>query len=346
MRANCNGRALQLIEQHRKDWFSYLNRCSGIPWKNVAQAAWHIVLNVRQVGKAKPHDLKRSERKEGMFRTTLPLGQDVYTKWHPFWDVDILASQSSNKSESGRKSDRTYSRYPVRSLRYWFMYHLICKEHHDKQRPLAVCEIGIGDGPLFAFTKNAEAGKGRSLRQSVSTWDGVSRRMDLGQLHTLGYSRCVEKNIEEPDFMLPQQYDVLILLHILEHLYEPEQTVARLLPFLRTGGVVIGGCPSTPHVLRFSRERRLRKTAEPFGHVSAFSSRRIKQQAAQHGLTIELLTAAYLFRMTGAFVENYRFWLRFNLLFGSVCPFWPGEIYWAMRKESKDETAGIRLADS
>ena len=134
--------------------------------------------------------------------------------------------------------------------------------------------------------------------------------------------------------MLPEQYDALILLHILEHLYKPEETVERLLAFVKDGGIVIGGCPSVPERVRHRRERRLRTSAQKFGHISAFSPRRLKELAKELNLTLELLTGAYLLRMTGSVLENHRVWRRLNLLFGAVCPGWPGELYWAMRKRA------------
>ena len=108
--------------------------------------------------------------------------------------------------------------------------------------------------------------------------------------------------------------------------------VARVQPFLKEGGLCLGGSPGVPHLLVRHRERQLRRAAQRYGHVSAFSPGRVKALAAQQGLALELLTGAYLIRKTGSFLENYRWWVRLNLVFGALVPNWPGEMFWAMRK--------------
>jgi hypothetical protein len=80
----------------------------------------------------------------------------------------------------------------------------------------------------------AEAKKGRPLQQTIKRWNGVSRRIEEPHLKALGYSRCIEKDIEEHELMLPEQYDALILLHTLEHLDKPEETVERSVSFCQS----------------------------------------------------------------------------------------------------------------
>ena len=145
-----------------------------------------------------------------------------------------------------------------------------------------------------------------TLPQMATIWDVVSLRMDKSRLSSLGYCRLLEKDIEQSDLMLPQQYDALILLHVLEHLHEPEKALTRLLPFLKKGGVIIGGVPVIPHSFCRLRERQLRKTAELHGHVSAFSPRRIKEMAKDDRLRIEMLTGAYFMRWSGSLLEQHR----------------------------------------
>lgn len=124
----------------------------------------------------------------------------------------------------------------------------------------------------------------------------------------------------------------MVLLHVLERLHEPEAVLARLLPFVKAGGIIVGGAPTLPDVFRSLRERQLRMDAQPFGHVSVISPYRLKKAAGHLQLSVEFLTGAYLLRATGSCLESSRTWLRFNLLFGALCPSWPGEIYWMLRK--------------
>jgi SAM-dependent methyltransferase len=195
----------------------------------------------------------------------------------------------------------------------------------------------VGSGALLAFVNGAAVGGDPTTPpQWIASWDGVSRRINQPALEAIGYDHCVETDIEEPTLELRQGYDVMVLLHILEHLHEPEVVLTRLLRFLKTGGIIIGGTPTLPDLFRSVRERQLRRSAEPFGHVSVFSPTRLRQAARKLQLSVEFLTGAYFLRATGARLEQSRVWLRFNLLFGALCPRWPGEIYWAVRNEARN----------
>lgn len=142
----------------------------------------------------------------------------------------------------------------------------------------------------------------------------------------------MQGDVEDADFNLPRQYDVIVLLHLLEHLHEPEAAFRRLVACVKDGGIIVGGFPAMPDALAGWWQRRIRKTAARFGHVSVFSPRRIRTMAGDDGLSLELLTGAYLARSSGSVLENCRWWVRGNLAFGNLFPGWAGELYWAMRK--------------
>lgn len=234
-------------------------------------------------------------------------------------------------SPADRKGNGGGSRFPLRALRYWFMYQLILREFETRQRPLAVCEIGMGTGEMLAFLRAAATDR-RPWSTIIGRWDGLGLGIDRALMAARGYSQCVEQNLEGPALKLAQRYDVIVFLHVLEHLRDPEACFARTLVFLTDGGVCIGGSPGIPHVLVRYRERQLQRAAQPFGHISAFSPRRVKALATRNGLIVEFLSGAYLMRNTGSVLENYGWWVRLNLAFGAVVPGWPGELYWALRK--------------
>jgi hypothetical protein len=81
---------------------------------------------------------------------------EVYRKWHSFWDLEILTDPAISEPFCVRGSDSPASRHPVRSLRYWFMCHMIHKEYLAGQRSLGICEIGVGDGHMLAFMNTYE----------------------------------------------------------------------------------------------------------------------------------------------------------------------------------------------
>jgi 2-polyprenyl-3-methyl-5-hydroxy-6-metoxy-1,4-benzoquinol methylase len=252
-----------------------------------------------------------------------------YRQKHLFWSLTAFDKQDHGLA--GR------CRYPVRALRYWFMDHLIKREFAVEHRPLRICEVGVGRGALLEFVTRAYAtSDGARHPPWIASWDAVSRRIEQPTLRALGYGTCIEADIEHTHLQVNECYDVMVLLHVLEHLSEPERAIERLLRFLRPGGIMIGGAPTLPDCLRIHRERQLRTDAAAFGHVSVITPRRVRQAAQALRLSVELLTGAFALRWTGAGVERSRLWLRLNLMFGAIFPAWPGELYWALRKPPQE----------
>ncbi len=240
------------------------------------------------------------------------------------WDLEVLEKQHWIKSIFLRNSK---SKYPVKLLRYWFTFHLIQQEYERLGRPLKVCEIGVDRGQMLKFMKDS------GFSQYVE-WTAVDVIIQP-ELETVGYTHVVNANVEADNFSLTQKYDVIITLHFLEHLFQPEKFVAQLRNFLTHEGVVIGGFPVTPNRFEAWWEDRLRAKAKPFGHVSVFSPTRVRKMANKAGMETEFLSGAFLMRKSDSFIENSKRWMKFNLWFGSKFPSVGGEIYWKLRKSAK-----------
>jgi len=217
-------------------------------------------------------------------------------------------------------------RYPLRLLRYWFGYQLLREECLAAGRPLAVAEIGVHTGQMLEFVKSAPPGV------EWSRWTAVDAVMLTEKLKKAGYDDFHEANLEDPGFALPAEYDTAILLHVLEHLFNPEAALKKIAAAIRPGGSLIGGFPVVPDMLAGIREKQVRRTAGPMGHVSVFSPARVRRMALEAGLEAEFLSGAFLMRSKGSPLENSALWMRLNLLWGRTFPAWPGEIYWLMRK--------------
>jgi len=217
-------------------------------------------------------------------------------------------------------------RYPLRLLRYWFGYHLLRQECLRAGRPLAVAEIGVHRGQMLEFVKSAPPGV------SCSRWTAVDAVMLTHKLIKAGYEDFFEANLEDLDFALPATCDCAILLHVLEHLSKPEEALKKIAEGIAPGGSLIGGFPVVPEVFRATREAQVRRTAGPMGHVSIFSPVRVRRMAREAGLVTEFCSGAFFLRSKGSPLENSSAWMRFNLAWGRIFPWWPGEIYWLMRK--------------
>jgi SAM-dependent methyltransferase len=243
------------------------------------------------------------------------------------WDIDFLADNQVVRSKDfGMTKEAKSVRYPIRLLRYWFGYQLLREESERVARPIDVAEIGVHVGQMLEFVKSAPA------RIEIGCWTAVDAVMRRERLTQAGYTDFQEANLEDPSFALQREFDTAILLHVLEHLFEPEAVLKKIAASIRPGGSLIGGFPVVPGPLAGIRESQVRKTAKPMGHVSVFSPARVRRIAAQAGLQVEFMSGAFLMRSKGSALENSSAWMRFNIAWGQMFPGWPGEIYWLMRK--------------
>lgn len=248
------------------------------------------------------------------------------------WDVDFLKNNPAFQSDNyGIPADARHINYPIRMVRYWFIYHFL-REESVRKGALNVCEIGVDVGQMLGFLKAATELGGGAVE--LSSWDAVDALIREETLGRVGYNKFYQVDLESADFSLNEdkQYDVMIVLHVLEHLFKPEALIGKIMPHLKPGGMLIGGLPSTPQSFAQGREDKIRATARKFGHVSVFSPERVRKMAADNGLEVEFLSGAFFMRKKGFFLENYQWWLRFNLWFGAKFPAWPGETYWILRK--------------
>ncbi len=248
--------------------------------------------------------------------------------YHPSrWDIRFLADNQTVRSKDfGMTREAKSVRYPVRLLRYWYGYHLLREEGERLSRPMDVAEIGVHVGQMLEFANSAP------VKVRAGRWTAVDAVLRRERLEKAGYRDFFQVNLENPDFELPATYDTAVLLHVLEHLFHPEDVLARIAKAIRPGGSLIGGFPVVPGAVAGLRESQVRKTAQPMGHVSVFSPGRVRRMAAQAGLEVEFISGAFFMRSKGIFLENSALWLRFNILWGGLFPGWPGEIYWLLRK--------------
>lgn len=243
------------------------------------------------------------------------------------WDTKFLATNATVRTKRfGMPAEAKGVRYPIRLLRYWFGYQLLREEAVRLGRPIDVAEVGVHTGQMLEFYRSVAGAP------EVGRWTAFDAVVLGEKLKRAGYSDVVEANLESDDFTLGREYDVAVLLHILEHLFDPEAAVGRVARGLRPGGSIIGGFPVLPDFLVARREAQIRKSAAPMGHVSVFSPGRVRAMAAANGLTSEFVAGAYLMRSKGNPLENSALWMKFNLLWAGLFPWWPGEVYWLLRK--------------
>lgn len=255
------------------------------------------------------------------------------------WSIASLEDNLAWHSDDYWISERAkHHRYSFRMLRYWYVEQLLSIECARLGRPLAVLEIGVDRGQMKSFIDGIPRAPG--VASLYSTWEAADVLPQQAALDAAGYGTCNTVNADDSDSLAQfagkcyGQYDAVIALHVLEHLNKPERAVTFLSATLKAGGIVIGGFPVLPSGVARLRERQLKTTAEPFGHVSAFSPRRVRKMAERAGLTVDYSSGAFLFRASSSPLEHSAWWLRINTAFGALLPCWPGEIYWQLRKPS------------
>ena len=250
------------------------------------------------------------------------------------WEVDFLTTKEILRGPFfGIDAKAKKVRYPIRMLRYWFSYHLLVAEYRRLGRPLEIVEVGTHNGQMRVFAELAAA-KVRDPAQGLrwATWLGIDAVPKRNVLEVAGYKEVFEANIDSAEFAMPESFDTAICLHIFEHTSDPGAALRRVVQGLQPGGSIIGGSPVLPHFLVARRERQLRKTAKGFGHVSVFSPTRVREFVAGAGLELEFISGAFFMRHKGFVCENFQTWLKFNLRWGQLFPWWPGEIHWLARK--------------
>lgn len=186
------------------------------------------------------------------------------------WNLDILRENtyihSCDYSETNDIKKRNYS---VKMLRYWLMYHLLLEESRLINRKLKVCEVGIDKGQMQIFVNTTvKIDLSANGVNPYSEWFGVDAKIRHEALAGLNYTGFCETDIEKDLTWFNNTYDVLILLHVLEHLWKPELFFNKLSEKMKPGSVIIGGFPSIPDFIIPAYERKRRFEPGPFSHVS------------------------------------------------------------------------------
>jgi len=101
----------------------------------------------------------------------------------------------------------------------------------------SVLDVGCGCGQTAAQLR---------ARDPHKRIDGITASADEARLAREHLDECWVADIEGelPEAVRARQYDVLVLAHILEHLRDPERTLARLARVLKPGGSCVIAVPN------------------------------------------------------------------------------------------------------
>lgn len=228
-----------------------------------------------------------------------------------------------------------WTRYPIRLLRYWFVRQLIEDKARRLGRPVSVLEVGIDRGQMPVFMNGPVAPDGRmGLSPLVARWDGVDVRPSPEAFERAVYTDFIQADVDDGRLpTLTRRYDVVIFLHLLEHLRDPDATIAAFTGVLKPGGIIIGGSPTMPEwIARPFYERKLRANAKQYGHASVITPERVERLADRLDVDIAFLSGAFFRRDSGRAIEEKAWWMRANVAFGYLFPAFGAELYFALEK--------------
>jgi len=239
------------------------------------------------------------------------------------WPAAALGERASlwKSGDLINPADRN-SRFPLRMMRYWWTACVLEDEAGRLGRPITIVDVGCGKGILRKYTGN----------RVQARWVGLDMKVDRAKLTEAGYDELHAGDFDQPLPLADASADVVVFLHVLEHVPRPVFMLGELSRILRPGGVLLAGSPVAPRCFAQWRERSFRRELRqgkrrPGNHIHCFWPTRWLEMVRNEGLTVEMLTGAYLLRWAGNPLENTQWWLRLNQLWGALFPSLGGEMY-------------------
>jgi SAM-dependent methyltransferase len=235
------------------------------------------------------------------------------------WPLTLFEESIELRKESFPLDSKTKkTKYPIRALRYWWVLSAIYDEVKKIKSPV-IADIGCDRAILKRLMKPIHDAKviGMDLAGSLEF-----NKNDL-KLANYDELKPCDLDVEVP--MPDSSVDILINLHVMEHLPRPEFAITEFFRILRPGGLLLLGFPVLPKYFAKIREKQFAsqfaKGTRILGqHQHAFWPRRVRHLLEDAGFNIEFMLGTYFIRKRGGFWENSAFWMRINQLWGTLFP--------------------------
>jgi SAM-dependent methyltransferase len=257
--------------------------------------------------------MSRNARSRGVRHAVLP-----FLKW-PLWDFFKLAE---TEEDPALRSALQRGRHSIRMLRYWWAVNAIRDEARRLGRPPVVVDVGCGRGWL----------KRLADRFVSAEWIGLDGRIDHDELPAAGYAALRQCDFEQHLPVDTGQADIVVSLHVFEHLHAPDRTMAEIRRVLRPGGVFLGGTPTMPAPLALVRTlwhqfRHAIGRPGRNGHARSFSPASWQRLLDDHGFRVEFMTGSHFYRASRSRMESWPWWVRLNQVLGGLVPSLGSEVY-------------------
>ena len=269
---------------------------------------------------------RNSNAKSSLFKT---LGK------HPQyfqWPLSLFEESVELRKDSFPLDQKTKNtKYPIRVLRYWWVICAINDEIKKLKSSYVIADIGCDRAILKRLLPTPDGGYivGMDLKRSLE----INRE----DLKLAQYDDLIACNLNEGIPLPDSSVNILVNLHVMEHLNKPEFTIREFSRVLRPGGLMLIGFPVLPKAFARIRERQFAQqfksgTRVLGQHQHAFWRDRVRRFVHAAGLNIEFMLGTYFMRKRGAFWENSALWMRANQLWGTLFPALSHELCLKLRK--------------
>ncbi|MFQ5816678.1 MAG: class I SAM-dependent methyltransferase [Terriglobia bacterium] len=211
-------------------------------------------------------------------------------------------------------------------MRYWFASCGILDEARRLEWPPVVVDLGCERGVL----------KSLCAAWPKMRWIGLDLDTSHPRLAKAGYDETYACDFDQPLPLPPHSADIVICLHVFEHLPRPAFTLGEIRRILQPGGILLAGTPTAPNWVAYLRERQFARALaagrRPKGsHIHCLSPGRLRKLTRREGLVVEFMCGSHMMRLSGFPLENFRWWIRFNQLWGALFPALGSEVYFQAR---------------
>ena len=150
------------------------------------------------------------------------------------WPLTVFdQSEELRKQDFPLKEAAKSTRFPVRALRYWWVICAIQEEVQRLSSAPIIADAGCDSGALKRFSPPVRG----------AHWVGMDLPNKLHSnrkyLELACYDELVSCNLDSGIPLNESSVDIVICLHVLEHLPRPEFTIGELARILRSGGLML-----------------------------------------------------------------------------------------------------------
>ncbi len=168
----------------------------------------------------------------------------------------------------------------LRRLKYWAFTRWI-RTHFPKDKPIQTLELGCGQGDFLRSVKNDDRFDARGLDYAdapIAYACSLGLKAEKGDIQSKKYD--------------DESFDLVVALHVMEHVHDPNETFSEIYRILRPGGYAFVVCPCVSHFkVKLAGENW--KYLGPPGHLWYYSPKSLSGLMKKAGFSIKMASCFY-----------------------------------------------------